>query len=574
MEFTIWQCTVCEETSYLNTQPKNASKYLCLRCSRDKHFPRKFSKENNMIPAKVPSQLQELTQIEEMLISRALPIMRVYIKPGGQKGYSGHCINLPQDVKELASSLPRYPKDLPLIVVKMKEKENSIKSVTVRKGKVHAALLWLISNNPHYSDMKINLEALQSLQENGMPSDLPTVETENDNFSDHEEQNSLQTLPFCYNSDEDVAFNQTTEKSSFLPLGQQQEQQMDAIRKEILGEENSINWPNISNQPLNEYQTSHLASMAFPTLFPDGKGDPTNPSLLRDVPFQEKVKHLIQFAENRNGQWVYRFASHPRFAYWALNMIQRKRVLQQGGIFLKQNPGEAHLTIDELQQMATSNNSAAFMSKLSRYVANIPGTNAYWHKVREELKAIVTNKGPPTFFFTFSSADMHWPELHDLFGKIAENTSIEERRQNVINNPHIVDWFFTKRLESFIKHWLYKTLDAQWHWYRYEYQHRGSIHCHGTAKLSNDPGLCELTELALKGFLAQKHKNENNCTDTIQLDEDIENGKAAANKACQYADWLLSTVNPIPPEQNIWVRPSRHPCQNRHKTISEQLERD
>jgi len=52
----------------------------------------------------VPSQLQELTQIEEMLIGRALPIMRVYIKPGGQRGYSGHCINLPQDVKDLASS--------------------------------------------------------------------------------------------------------------------------------------------------------------------------------------------------------------------------------------------------------------------------------------------------------------------------------------------------------------------------------------------------------------------------------------------------------------------------------------
>jgi len=130
-----------------------------------------------------------------------------------------------------------------------------------------------------------------------------------------------------------VAFNQTTEKSTFLPLGQQQEQQMDVIRKEILGEENSINWPNISNQPLNEYQTSHLTSMAFPTLFPNGKGDPTNPSLLRDVPFQEKVKHLIQFAENRNGQWVYRFESHPRFGYWALNMIQRKRVLQQGEYF-------------------------------------------------------------------------------------------------------------------------------------------------------------------------------------------------------------------------------------------------
>ena len=49
-----------------------------------------------MIPSHVPLELQNLTQIEEMLIACALPIMRVYIKPGGQRGYSGHCINLPQ----------------------------------------------------------------------------------------------------------------------------------------------------------------------------------------------------------------------------------------------------------------------------------------------------------------------------------------------------------------------------------------------------------------------------------------------------------------------------------------------
>ena len=86
-------------------------------------------------------------------------------------------------------------------------------------------------------------------------------------------------------------------------------------------------------------------------------------------------------------------------------MIHRKRILQQSGIFLKQNPGEAHLTIDELRQMAAStcNNSAVFMSQLSRCVGNIAGTNAYWNKVREELKAIITNIGAPTLFFTFSS---------------------------------------------------------------------------------------------------------------------------------------------------------------------------
>ena len=104
-------------------------------------------------------------------------------------------------------------------------------------------------------------------------------------------------------------------------------------------------------------------------------------------------------------------------------------------------------------------------------------------------------------YFTFSSADMHWPELHDLFQMTSHNTSSEERWMNVINNPHIVDWFFTQRSESFVKHWLYETVDAKWHWFRYEYQGRGSIHCHGTAKLSNDPGLCQLSEIALKGFL-------------------------------------------------------------------------
>ena len=94
-----------------------------------------------MVPSLVPLQLQGLTQVEEMLIARALPVMRVYIKPGGQRGYSGHCINLPQDIAELAHSLPRYPKDLSVIVVKMKGKENSFKDVIVRRQNVADALL-------------------------------------------------------------------------------------------------------------------------------------------------------------------------------------------------------------------------------------------------------------------------------------------------------------------------------------------------------------------------------------------------------------------------------------------------
>ena len=38
----------------------------------------------------------------------------------------------------------------------------------------------------------------------------------------------------------------------------------------------------------------------------------------------------------------------------------------------------------DLREMATVD-SAAFISKVSRYVANIPGTYAYWHKVKEDV---------------------------------------------------------------------------------------------------------------------------------------------------------------------------------------------
>ena len=83
----------------------------------NKGYEKKKKKKKKMIPTPVPIELQGLTQTEEMLIARALPIMRIYIKPGGQRGYSGHCINLPQNLNELASVLPRCPKDLSIIIV-------------------------------------------------------------------------------------------------------------------------------------------------------------------------------------------------------------------------------------------------------------------------------------------------------------------------------------------------------------------------------------------------------------------------------------------------------------------------
>ena len=106
----------------------------------------------------------------------------------------------------------------------------------------------------------------------------------------------------------------------------------------------------------------------------------------------------------------------------------------------------------------------------------------------------------------------------------------------------MADWYFTERLESFIRNWLYNTLDAASHWFRYEYQSSlGSIHCHGAAKLRNDPDLCNLTDKALRGVLTQKQIDEG--VDESLLDKlhsEVQDGKIAPELS---ADVQLGTFN-------------------------------
>ena len=150
--------------------------------------------------------------------------MRVYIKPGGHRGYSGHCINLPQNITEIASALSRYPKDISVIVVKVIRKNNTFKDVNVRRHKVDSAFLWLIQNNPHYNDVKVDNSALCSLPENGVPFDISTVDADSDILSDeipHPDQGPL--------NEEDVVYKKSTEMSSFLPVGRHQKQEVEAI---------------------------------------------------------------------------------------------------------------------------------------------------------------------------------------------------------------------------------------------------------------------------------------------------------------------------------------------------------
>ncbi len=102
--------------------------------------------------------LQGLTQLEEMLISAIVLIMSIYRLSLGQYGFSGHVSNLPQDDVSFASSLPRLPSELDVIVVRKEGANQSHHGFRVRRSAVHHALQWLLTNNLYYRANQISID--------------------------------------------------------------------------------------------------------------------------------------------------------------------------------------------------------------------------------------------------------------------------------------------------------------------------------------------------------------------------------------------------------------------------------
>lgn len=239
------------------------------------------------LPPDIKRAFEELTMVEEMLISPILAIQSIYRLPGGAISTRGFVANFKQDIQPISKLLPRLPKELPLLILKKKDQKNQTHHFSVNKKRVEMCLKYLCKNNKQYINHNISIDqiALDSLPDDNIPSDLLEVEDNNipniDNYILDQgpeilEQINQNEQPFQMDD-----YNGFIENNSDEPL------QVDLIK-------NAINWPPADPNPINEYTFDSICSLLFPKLFPNGKGDPTKAARKIEVTESLAIQHLIK----------------------------------------------------------------------------------------------------------------------------------------------------------------------------------------------------------------------------------------------------------------------------------------
>ncbi|CAF2123941.1 unnamed protein product [Rotaria magnacalcarata] len=245
-----------------------------------------------------------------------------------------------------------------------------------------------------------------------------------------------------------------------------------------------------------------MEALAFPHLFPDGKGS-----------FDEQRETILQWKEyckTRLFSSDSRFAADSSYIFFLQYLGDLKQVFSGINIaFRKKLPMNAKQSLDETQMKFLMNKDMIY-----RHLQCVRGSPQYWLKRLKDLLAMTRQIGFPTFFLTLSCADLRWKEFVDNFvrptgGIIKESNKLEEKTLLIRANPVLVARLFERRFTSlmnlFIKGgaWcLGKVKD----WFsRIEIQLRGSPHSHmsiwvDNAPKYNGPHTDEKTRLAIVTF--------------------------------------------------------------------------
>ncbi|XP_044717935.1 PIF1-like helicase domain-containing protein [Hirsutella rhossiliensis] len=207
--------------------------------------------------------------------------------------------------------------------------------------------------------------------------------------------------------------------------------------------------PSIRRTPIDEFNRSQpLLSLAFPTLYPDGKADFVEPRL-RSITYQDYLAHAMRWHDGR-------FARHKTWPFVALNTMLRAQVRKRSDYFVKQRDSRRQpLTRADLEEAMAGPDepeAQALIQSITRQAAVIraPGHIADYH---------------------WESLYRHMPRF-DEWQAAPEAARMALSRQLLRDNAHIAAYHFYKRYTLFRTIVLKQKFNLTDSWGRYEWGER------------------------------------------------------------------------------------------------------
>lgn len=244
-----------------------------------------------------------------------------------------------------------------------------------------------------------------------------------------------------------------------------------------------------------------MLSKSFPCLFPYGVGDLRYPRKHR-IRDKEYFIHLFNYFDGR-------FAKDERFRYFAFNFISRNESRKNGTFFIKKNKLD-NLSVSDL--IGKLNFNSNYGKNILSMNSKLRGSSPYWYLRSRELTDMINQLGVPHLFFTFSAADLQWPEIYkkldpDFDYDNSSNELIYKRRLKILRKyPKEFAIQFHFRFKIFFEKIFLKRYNIIDYWYRIEFQGRGSPHVHGVAWIKNGLRIEDLKPNSSKE-LVEKYRN-------------------------------------------------------------------
>ena len=149
-----------------------------------------------------------------------------------------------------------------------------------------------------------------------------------------------------------------------------------------------VPFPPMTNEPVNEYSTPGLLTMAFPALFPRGSAE-----YFRDhwpvarLTFSQYSSHLLTHKEDR-------FRRHLVCKFFVYNFLRRNTSVLSVNLAVKKHYLDGVTSSNVREQLQR----LAFQRKLNMITSSLPGTSSYWYSQRCNLESMLQDIGN---FFCF-----------------------------------------------------------------------------------------------------------------------------------------------------------------------------